>query len=133
MVALLFQLTLSKRLPTDVDYQAVGDFLSREAHPGDVLLLHPWWTDRARLFVPAHLPVVGHLGSDSAALQTHPRIWLLSQPRLPRAGTGALKKVFLPARVPLGGPRSFGNLSLSLFKNGRAQEPPPSFRPTSPL
>ena len=34
--------------------------LAAERQPGDVVLLAPWWTERARIFVPEGLPVVGY-------------------------------------------------------------------------
>lgn len=124
LVALLglgFQAWLPTVLPKDGDERAVADVLQREAEPGDVVLLHPWWTERARLFLPEGLPVVGYLGDETDALLEHPRIWVLAQPSLPRTPASAFAAAFLPGRTRLGEERHFGPLSLSLYRNGRAR------------
>lgn len=117
--ALLFQLRLPARLPSEADHQAAGAHLRAHALPGDVILLHPWWTERARLHAPEGLPVVGHLRSAQDPLTRHPRIWLLSQPDLPGARGEELEAKFLPQREAQGSPLRFGSLSLQLFGNGR--------------
>ena len=114
-----FQLWLPSTHVAESDYQAVSQVLAAERQPGDVVLLVPWWTERARIFVPEGLPVVGYQGSDADALERHPRIWVLSQPRQPRAGIGDFERTFLPSRTPLGEERPFGNLRLRLYQNGR--------------
>ncbi|HEY8207932.1 MAG TPA: hypothetical protein VIG99_10660 [Myxococcaceae bacterium] len=122
-LALLFHLTLPSKLPGEPDFEAAAAAVAQEKQPGDVVLLHPWWTERARLFMPDGVPVVGFLGSDRAELETAPRIWVLSQPDLPRAGASSFWDAFRPGRAPLGEERRFGTLRLSLHRNGR-------FRPT---
>lgn len=117
--ALGFQLWLPSTHVAESDYQAVAQTLTNERQPGDVVLLAPWWTERARIYVPEGLPVVGYIGSDGDALERHPRIWVLSEPRLPRAGLGDFEKAFLPQRSEVGSARQFGNLRLQLFTNGR--------------
>ena len=124
LVALLclgFQLRLPGKLTDERDYQAVAAVLAQERQAGDVVLLSPWWTERARLHVPDGLPVVGYQGSDSDPLERHPRIWVLAQPELPRSNVGALMQAFGPSRTEVGQERRFGNLSLRLFTNGRAR------------
>ena len=115
--ALLFQLTLPGKLVDEQAYRALADTLGREAKPGDVLLLFPWWTERARLFVPPSLPVVGYLGSDTDPLRSFARIWLLAQPRLPKANLSDFLSRFGVDRASLSSPRQFGNLQLSLYQN----------------
>jgi hypothetical protein len=117
--ALVFQLTLPSRQATNEDYRQVAEALGREAKPGDVVLLFPWWTERARLFLPTEVPVVGYLHSEADPLIEHPRIWLLAQPRLPNIGESAFNKAFLPDRTEEGPPRRMGNLTLTLYRNGR--------------
>jgi len=124
LLALLFHATLPGRLPDQADYEAAAAVVAREKQPGDALLLHPWWTERARLFAPEDVAVVGYLGSDGAPLERAPRIWVLSQPDLPRAGTAGFWEAFSPGRTAVGEERRFGTLRLSLFRNGR-------FRPTA--
>lgn len=119
VMALLFHATLPSRLPEEADYAAARSALEAEKQPGDALLLHPWWTERARLFAPEGVPVVGYLGSDEAPLERAPRLWVLSQPELPRAKTSDFWEAFLPGRAALGEERRFGRLRLSLFQNGR--------------
>ena len=84
-----------------------------------MVLLFPWWTERARLYLPPQLPVVGYFGSDADALDAHPRIWVLAQPELPRADEAGFEERFLPGRTPLAAPRRFGTLTLTPYGNGR--------------
>lgn len=119
LLALAFHLRLPSQLPSEADHRAAAAALARDARPGDVVLLFPWWTERARLFAPAGLPVVGYLGSDRADLDAHPRIWVLSQPQLPRADAAAFREAFLPGRTPLGEAQRFGTLELRAYENGR--------------
>ena len=115
--ALLFQLTLPGELVDERAYRALAETLGREAKPGDALLLLPWWTERARLFVPPSLPVVGYLGSDTDPLRGFARIWLLAQPRLPKTNLSEFWSRFGVDRARLSPPRQFGNLQLSLYQN----------------
>lgn len=131
VACLAFQLWLPSTHVAEADYQAVASALAAERQPGDVVLLAPWWTERARLYVPEGLPVVGYQGSDADPLERAPRIWVLSQPRQPRAGLGAFERAFFPGRAPLGPERRFGNLSLRLFQNGRHR--PTTFDATEAL
>jgi hypothetical protein len=113
-----FQWKLSRSHVPDGDYAAVAEVLAREAQPGDVVLLYPWWTERARLFVPGPLSVVGHLHSDEEPLEDHPRVWLLSAPALPRSDLAAFERSHMQGREKIGGDRPHGQLVLSLWKNG---------------
>jgi hypothetical protein len=117
--ALLFHARLPSRLPSDDSYRQVAEVLAREALPGDAVLLFPWWTERARIWLAEDPPVVGYLGSDADPLVRHPRIWVLAQPNLPRADATAFWRVFAPGRRREGEARQFGNLQLTLFENGR--------------
>jgi hypothetical protein len=121
LYAVVFQFTLPSRLAKDEDYRQVVQVLSQEARPKDVVFLFPWWTERARLFIPEGLPVVGYLHSESDALYEHPRVWVLSQPRLPKNDVSGFEKAFLPGRRQEGAPRAFGGLMLTLYTNGRAR------------
>ena len=119
LACLVFQLRLPGRLPSEADERAVADLLRAEARPGDAVLLFPWWTERARLYLPSELPVYGYLGSDQDDLSAHPRIWVLGQPELPRADESGFRSAFLPQRTSVGAPRRAGNLELTLYENGR--------------
>lgn len=121
LACLAFQLRVPGASVAAGDYEAVVEVLRREGRPGDAVVLFPWWTERARLFVPQDIPVVGYWGSESDSLREHPRLWLLAQPRLPRAELSAFMERFGSGRAALGEARSFGNLSLQLFDNGLAR------------
>lgn len=123
LYCLVFQVRLPGELPTEADYQAVQAVLAGEAKPGDAVLLYPWWIERARLYAPEGLPVVGYQGSDLDSLERHRRVWVLAQPNLPRASWDRFLAGFSPGRTPLGPPRDFGNLRLQLFENGRFRAP----------
>lgn len=127
IACLLFQLRVPMLLVSDAEYDQVRQVLEAEAQPGDALLLAPWWTERARLFSPDRVTVVGYQGSDGDALEHHPRVWVLAQPDLPKSGWSAFWPAFSPSRTAVGTERSFGHLRLSLFQNGRYRPPRFSF------
>lgn len=116
-----FQLQLPRAFPSDADYRAVAGMLASARAPGDVVLLHPWWTERARLFLPPDLPVVGYLGDTTDDLVEHPRVWVLANEKLPRAPDADLRRNFLPDRTAVGESRRFGPLTLTPYRNGRAR------------
>ena len=116
---LAFQLWLPSTHVAQADYEAVTAVLNAERRAGDVVLLAPWWTERARSFVPEGLPVVGYQGSDGDSLEPYARVWVLSEPRQPNAAMSAFEKSFSPSRTALGEERRFGNLALRLYQNGR--------------
>jgi hypothetical protein len=119
LLCLLFYARLPGRFPSEADYRAVSERLKAERRPGDVVLLFPWWTERARLYLPPEVPVVGYFGSDRDNLIAHPRIWVLGQPQLPETDEEGFSKAFLPGRTAVGGPFQAGNLTLTLYTNGR--------------
>ncbi|MBL9039436.1 MAG: hypothetical protein JNG84_13035 [Archangium sp.] len=119
IACLVFQLWLPSTHVTDADYETLAKVMAAEALPGDGVLLYPWWTERARRFLPEGVQVTGYLGSDRDPLELHPRVWLVSQPSLPRSDVSSFMKDFGPGRTEVGGERRFGNLSLRLFQNGR--------------
>ncbi|MGZ3444860.1 MAG: hypothetical protein ACXWLG_04550 [Myxococcaceae bacterium] len=124
LVALLglgFQVQLPRAFPSTADYRGVAEALAAARAPGDVVLLHPWWTERARLYLPPDLPVVGYLGDTSDDLLSHPRVWVLANPHLPRTPDADFRRNFLPDRTPAGEPRRFGPLTLTPYRNGRAR------------
>ena len=121
LLGLGFQLWLPRVLPSPADDRAVGEVLGREARPGDVVILQPWWTERARLFLPPGLAVVGYFGDEGDALDEHPRVWVLSQPRLPFSRESDFWRAFLPGRTRLAAERRLGPYRLDLYGNGRAR------------
>jgi len=125
LVALLglgFQVQLPRAFPSEADYRSVGRALAEDRAAGDVVLLHPWWTERARLFVPQDIPVVGYLGETADDLVEHPRIWVLANERFPWMPDADFRQHFLPERSPLGAERRFGPLTLTPYRNGRARK-----------
>jgi hypothetical protein len=119
LLCLLFYARLPGRFPSEADYRAVSERLRAEQQPGDAVLLFPWWTERARLYLPPEVPVYGYLGSDRDDLMAHPRIWVLGQPELPRADEAAFLESFLRGRTATGEPLRAGPLTLTLYANGR--------------
>jgi hypothetical protein len=80
--SLVFDLTLSSRLPDDAAWAEAAGALREAARPGDAVQLWPAWAERARLFVDA-MPVLAEedlAGADYAGVQ---RLWVLSLPRTP--------------------------------------------------
>ncbi|MDC0709602.1 hypothetical protein POL68_14115 [Stigmatella sp. ncwal1] len=119
LLCLVFQLRLPGRLPTEADHQAVSARLKAEMRPGDAVLLFPWWTERARLYLPPEVPVYGYWGSDRDDLRPHPRIWVLGQPELPKAHEAGFQEAFLPGRTVAGDTFHAGPLTLTPYTNGR--------------
>jgi hypothetical protein len=128
LYALWFQVRAPARTVDDGDYQQVGEVLAHEAKAGDAVLLYPWWTERARLFVPAWLTTVGYLDEAKDELIDHPRIWVLAQPDQPRADLDGFLKEIAPGRTAVGEARRFGKLWLRLYSNDRFR--PAIFRAT---
>ncbi|MBE2252646.1 MAG: hypothetical protein IAE78_24150 [Myxococcus sp.] len=116
-----FQLKLPSATPSDADYQSAAAVIEQERQPGDVVLLAPWFIERARLFVPEQVPVVGYFGSDGDDLRQHRRIWVLANPALPRFSWSAFLEAFGRGRSEDGPERTFGPLALKRFTNGRAR------------
>ena len=121
LACLGFQLKLPSATPSEADYQALAGVIDQEFQPGDVVLLAPWWIERARIFVSEKVPVVGYYGSDGDDLRLHRRIWLVANPSLPKFSWSSFMESFGRGRTPSGQERSFGPLSLTLFTNGRGR------------
>jgi len=119
LFALGFHLTLPARLPAEDDWRALGARLESQVQPGDAVVLHPWWTDDARRFLPEALPIHGDPHAAGRDLVEASRIWVISQPRLPRADTRGFERAFLPLREPLDETTRFGPLELRAYRNLR--------------
>lgn len=120
-VCIGFQLRVPSATPTDDDYRAAAALIEKESQPGDVVLLAPWFIERARLFVPEQLPVVGYYGSDGDDLRRHPRIWVLANPSLPGFSFGSFSKAFADKRTEEWQGGTFGPLEVRRYRNGRAR------------
>ena len=80
--ALLFDLTLSLRLPDDAAWAEAAAALRGSAKPGDAVQLWPAWAERGRLFIDA-APVLAEEDLGAADYAGVRRLWVLSLPHLP--------------------------------------------------
>jgi hypothetical protein len=81
--AIVAQARLPGRLPSPRDWDAVRALVTRDARPGDAVVLSPPWAERARQVLPSTAPVLARArwaGDDLLGVR---RIWLLSIPRAP--------------------------------------------------
>lgn len=83
VLALVAQLRLLGRLPTDRDWTAVAALVERDWRAGDALALSPAWAERARERLPATVPVLAHARYEAEDLVGVRRMWLLSLVRAP--------------------------------------------------
>jgi hypothetical protein len=83
-LALIFDLTLPWRLPTDSDWAEVAASLRVRARPGDEVQIWPPWAERARLFVES-APVRAEEDLRSADYPGVERLWLVGLFRSPRS------------------------------------------------
>jgi hypothetical protein len=108
--SLLFDLTLSWRLPSDADWAEAAAALRSAAQRGDAVQIWPVWAERARMFVDA-APVVAEedlRGGDYMGVR---HLWVLSLP-----GTPFFRSADAPllarGAIPVAEPRRFGALAL---------------------
>ena len=108
--SLLFDLTLSSRLPSDADWAEAAGALRAQAQAGDAVQVWPAWAERARLFVDA-AQVSTEEDLAQADFPGVQRLWILSLPRTPRfsAPDGALRS---RGATPGAEAQQFGALSL---------------------
>ncbi|MDX2011403.1 MAG: hypothetical protein SFW67_14475 [Myxococcaceae bacterium] len=121
LACLAFQLSVPGVTPSEADFQQAAAAIDQDAKPGDVVLLTPWWAERARVFVSEKTPVVGWYGSDAEDFTEHPRIWVLANVKAPRFSWSGFLEVFGPRRTEVGDERRFGPLAVRLYTNGRAR------------
>jgi hypothetical protein len=120
--ALVYWMRLPYRLPGPEDYQAAQHALLDAARPGDAVAVLPFWADRAKIYVHG-LPVVAlpHLAEED--VERYPRLFVLSQPDLPRS-TATNELAGLERKLALvSGPKRYGPLSLSLLQPRTGREP----------
>jgi hypothetical protein len=116
--SLVFDLTLSWRLPSDADWAEAAAALRSSAQPGDAVQIWPVWAERARMFVDA-APVLAEEDLERADYLGVRRLWLLSLPRTPffRSADGRLGA---RGATPATEARRFGALSLRAWDLHRA-------------
>jgi len=107
--SLLFDLTLSLRLPSDADWAEAAGALRARKQAGDAVQIWPVWAERARMFVDA-MPVLAEEDPAAADYFQVQRLWMLSLPRTPffapldlvnlAAPLADGEQVLVPARGP---------------------------------
>jgi hypothetical protein len=81
--SLIFDLTLSRRLPSDSDWAEVAASLRVRVKPGEEVQIWPPWAERARLFIES-APVRAEEDLRSADYPGIERLWLVGLFRSPR-------------------------------------------------
>ena len=110
--SLLFDLTLSSRLPEDADYAEAAGALRARARPGDAVQVWPPWAERARNFVTT-AKVLAEEDLASADYAGVARLWLLALPRVPYGKLGSARAALERRGArPMGPVEKFGALSL---------------------
>jgi hypothetical protein len=117
--SLLFDLTLSWRLPSDADWAEAAGALRSAAQPGDAVQIWPAWAERARMFVDA-APVVAEEDLEHADYVGLRRLWLLSLPRAPFSSS-ADGRLRARGATPATEARKFGAISLRAWDLHGAQ------------
>ncbi len=109
--ALLFDLTLPRRLPGNGDWAEAAAALRVRAGPADAVQLWPPWAERARLFVRS-LPVRTEEDLRAADYPGVERLWLLALPRVPLAHLARARAALRERGATPGDEVRFGALSL---------------------
>lgn len=109
-VSLLFDLTLSFRLPSEADWAELAGALRAQGRAGDAVQIWPAWAEEARLYVDA-MPVILEEDLAVADYLGVQRLWVASLPRAPYASSpdAALER---RGATAVGPPQRFGALAL---------------------
>jgi hypothetical protein len=113
-VALLFDATLSLRLPDDRDYAEAAAVLRTRARTSDAVQLWPPWAERGRVFVRT-VPVRAEEDLRGADYPGVERLWLLALPRAPFGHLGRARNALLARGATPGEELRFGALSLQAW------------------
>ena len=105
---LWFQAALPGRLPSPTDWKSAASVLSREARPGDGVMLAPAWAERAREAFPGRLPFLPDI-EDLTGIR---RVWLLSLPDAP-GGVGRFPAQLAARSASIERPLRLGELELT--------------------
>jgi len=119
--SLLFDLTLSLRLPSDADWAEAAGALRARARPGDAVQLWPAWAERARLFIDA-IPVVAEEDLQGADYAGVGRLWVC-RCRARRSSLRPMRRCGA-GRHSSGGRGAFGTLALRPWSCGPRPSPP---------
>ncbi len=123
LFGLWFQATLPGRLPSPTDWKAAAAVITREARPGDAVVLAPPWAERAREILPERIPARPEVALPILAfpsldpeedLRGVRRVWLLSFPGAP-GGTGPVASRLAPRAASVEGPMQLGQLELTRY------------------
>jgi hypothetical protein len=112
---LYFHTALPRRLPTETDWKATAALLARDAKPGDAVALAPMWAERARIALPASLPILalpGYAGEDLIGIR---RLWVLSLPNAPGTTARRIEAEVGARAKAVEGPQELGALRLTRY------------------
>jgi len=108
--SLLFDLTLSSRLPRESDWAELAGALRSEARPGDLAQLWPVWAEEARLHIDS-MPVLAEEDLVHADYLGFKRLWVVSLPHFGNPEKGLQERGATPAAPA----RRFGALQLQAW------------------
>lgn len=111
LVALAIDGSMHARVPSSEDWAGAAAALRTAARPGDAVQPWPAWLERARLFVDA-APVEIEEDLAHADFVGVERLWLLSAPGAPWAGTARAEQALARRGATAGERRRFGALAL---------------------
>ena len=112
--SVLFQARLPSRLPSSLDWAALGALLERDAQPGDGVLVSPRWAERIRAVAPTSAPIVALGDAAEEDLPGVRRIWLVSIPGAPRFSFETERTV-LARGASSDGPQRLGALEVTRY------------------
>jgi hypothetical protein len=108
--SLLFDLTLSSRLPHESDWAELAGALRSEARAGDAAQLWPAWAEEARLHIDS-MPVLAEEDLLHADYLGFKRLWVVSLPHFGDAEPALRER----GATPAGPSRRFGALQLQAW------------------
>ncbi len=110
-----FYARLPSRLPSDIDWGAAAALIERDARPGDAVALAPMWAERARLVLPAWIPVMAlpRYGRDEDLVGVR-RVWLVSLVAAPGFSYG-IEMDLAGRSASYDGPQRLGGIELTRY------------------
>ncbi len=110
-----FYARLPSRLPSDIDWSAAAALVERDARPGDAVALAPMWAERARVVLPASIPVMAlpRYGRDEDLVGVR-RVWLISLLDAP-GFSHQIEADLIGRAAGLDGPQRLGGLEVTRY------------------
>ncbi|HEX4383110.1 MAG TPA: hypothetical protein VH083_09185 [Myxococcales bacterium] len=108
--SLLFDLTLSSRLPREGDWAELAGVLRAETGLGDAAQIWPAWAEESRLYIDS-MPVLAEEDLVNADYPGVVRLWAVSLPRYGNPEKALRERGATPANEP----RRFGALQLQAW------------------